>query len=78
MSLVLCDSVGALLVRRAALVLAGLQALFPVLLRTVRGLLAVREAIAQTPQVLGLFPRPGFVLRNTRAPRGGRGEFRAL
>jgi len=65
-SLVLRDGVGALFIRRAALVLAGLQALLSVLLRSVRGFLTIREAIAQTPQVFGLLPGSGFVLNKRR------------
>lgn len=61
--LVLRDSIGALLVRHAALILASLQALFSVLLRPVRGLLAIGQAVAQAPQVLGFFTGPRFILR---------------
>lgn len=64
-SLVLSHGVGALLVGGAALILADLKALFPVSLRPVSGLLALGEAIAETPQVLGLFSGSRFVLRGT-------------
>lgn len=55
LSLVLRDGVGALLVRGAAFVLTSLQTLLSVALWPVRWLLTVREAVAETPEVLGLF-----------------------
>lgn len=61
-SLVLRHGVRALLVRRAALVLAKLEAFFSIFLRAVGGLLAIRQTVAEATQVLGLFSGPGLVL----------------
>ena len=60
--LVLCYGVGALLVGGTALVLAHLQALLSISLRPIAGLLALGEAVAETPQVFGLFSGSRFVL----------------
>lgn len=74
-SLVWCHSVSTLFVRRAALVLAELQALLSTLLRSVCRLLAVRQAVAQTPQVLRLFSRARLVLMVSRSAFIGKAHF---
>ena len=61
--LFLPQHVGTLLIGGAAVVLAQVQALRPVLLSTRAWLLAVARAVAQAPEVGGVALGPGSILR---------------